>query len=591
MKKTILIFIALALALCVAGCQTQSAVDTRVQVSITELEGCTVENNGQWVTPGDSATFVLSMDDGRSLAGTDYSGAYSSVVKDGKLELTLEDIQFPQRVTLELTQKFATVTYEPNGGAGEPVSVSYDLNTHIRPNTSIGTDLFSREGYTLGCWNTAPDGTGQRVGLGSRVSVEETLTLYAQWESWTEAADFTYVRTDFGTVTITGYIGTAETVVIPASIGGVRVTMVASRAFQGSAMRTVIFPTTMRQVAPQAFLDCAQLETVVLFDNIETVSDDVFSGCDALQTLYINAIEAPYGYDFRKESAYPDKVDLLIAAQGQQKLVLYSGCSGWYNLDGGLMEEAFGGAYTVINMGLNGTVNSAVQMQILGHFLEPGDVVLHTLELTSQTQLLTDISLGDKDDKLWSGLEYNYDLFALVDLRTVSGTFDSLCSYLDKKDSETTYLGVYTDVLGRTYMDEYGGVPYYREATERRLTDKVLLDPSYVDPVGMARLNEYYNRYWDSGVTVYVSYACVNMDEVPEDQRENVDLMDSLVRDALAEMDHAVLISDLSDYLYEYNDFFDTNYHLISGKAQENTLLWIRDLKAQMILDGLWTGE
>ena len=104
----------------------------------------------------------------------------------------------------------------------------------------------------------------------------------------------------------------------------------------------------------------------------------------------------------------------------------------------------------------------------------------------------------------------------------------------------------------------------------------------------MNTLESYYDAYRDAGVTVYVSYACVNMDEVPEEQRGNVEIMDSVVRDAVGAMDSAVLISGLSDYLFEYNDFYDTNYHLISEKATENTQSWIRDLKRQMVSDGIW---
>jgi hypothetical protein len=40
--------------------------------------------------------------------------------------------------------------------------------------------------------------------------------------------------------------------------------------------------------------------------------------------------------------------------------------------------------------------------------------------------------------------------------------------------------------------------------------------------------------------------------------------------------------------LYEQEDFFDTNYHLLTPETRENTALWLRDLKEQMIRDQLW---
>ena len=587
MKKIFLTILTMVFV-CLWGCAGADPVDTRVQVSVMAAPGCTVEQNSQWVVPGDDAVFVLNMEAGYALAGTDYSGGYDVAAKDRTLELTLKDVQYPVRIELELTRNYATITYLPNGGTGSLVSVEYDLTYHIRPNTANGTDLFTRTGYSLVCWNTEPDGSGVRVGLGSRVSVDTELTLYAQWAPWTNASDFTCVRTQQGTMTVTSYTGAAETVVIPAYIDGCAVTAISDRAFKSSKVRHVILPETMAQVEPYAFLNCTALESVTLYDNIETLSDDVFSGCSSLRTLYINAVEAPWGYDYRKESVYADKVDLLIEAQGQRKLVFYGGCSTWYNLHGAAASEAFDGAYTIINMGLNGTVSSAAQMQIMGSFLEEGDVLLHTLELTSEHQLMSVTRMGENDDKLWCGLEYNYDLVALLDLRTIDGVFDSLTHYLGMKKSQTTYRQCYTDGNGERYTDQYGCIPIYRERTNQKLTDMVRLDQSYVNRKGMNTLESYYDAYRDAGVTVYVSYACVNMDEVPEEQRGNVEIMDSVVRDAVGAMDSAMLISGLSDYLFEYNDFYDTNYHLISEKATENTQSWIRDLKRQMVSDGIW---
>lgn len=114
------------------------------------------------------------------------------------------------------------------------------------------------------------------------------------------------------------------------------------------------------------------------------------------------------------------------------------------------------------------------------------------------------------------------------------------------------------------------------------------MDPSYITDSGMERLKEYYDRYQNKGVRVYVSYACTNMDEVVEEERNNVEMVDWKFRKAIAAMDGPVLISKLEDYLYYRNDFYDTNYHLLSEPARANTRIWLRDLQAQMEQDGLW---
>lgn len=585
MKKMILLLLIVALLL--SGCGGEAVVDTRIQVSLMIRDGCVVENNGLWVKPGDNAVFRLKMEEGCTLAGTDYDGPYSAELKDGIVELTLEEVRYPVRVNLDLTKEYSTITYEANGGTGDTVVKTYDRTSHLRPNTENGQGMYTREGHSLVCWNTEPDGSGTRVGLGSRVTVEDSITLYAQWMPWTEPEAFTYRVTQFGNVTITGYRGDHETLVIPERIEGYEVTAIHAGAFQNCGARQVILPVTMDRIAPDAFQNAA-LESVVLYDNIQVISDDVFSGCNSLRTLYINAVEEPWGYDFRKESVYADKVDLLMAAQGQQKMVFYGGCSVWYNLDGNMADKVFGNEYTIINMGLNGTINSEVQMQILSPYLEDGDVLVHTLELSSEPQLLIDRTMDAGDDKLWCGLEYNYDLFSLVDLRTVTGEFDSFQKYLEKKKTGTGYHEFYLDKLGQQYLDEYGCIPFRRTETRESLTDYVFLDLSYVNQEAMALLDSYYLSWQDRGITVYATYACVNMEAVPEDQQQNVQQMDALVRAAFQEMDGAVLVSTLTDYLFVNSDFYDTNYHLLTTRAQDNTSLWLRDLKAQMIAEGRW---
>lgn len=585
MKKMILFVLMFALLL--TGCGAEAAVDNRIQVSLMIRDGCSVEENGLWIEPGADAVFRLRMEEGCSLASTDYAGSYSAELKDGYLELTLKEVRRPVRVNLSLTKEYSTITYDPNGGEGDVVVKTYDRTEHLRPNTENGQEMFRREGHSLVSWNTEPDGSGIRVGLGSRVTVEDALTLYAQWMPWTEESAFEYRLTQYKNITISGYTGDHETIVIPEKIEGYPVTAITAGAFENCSASHLVLPHTMDRIAPDAFQGAA-LETVVLYDNIQVISDDVFSDCQRLQTLYINAVEAPWGYDYRKESVYADKVDMLIMAQGQKKMVFYGGCSVWYNLDGKMTDKVFGEEYTVLNMGLNGTINSEVQMQILNPYLEAGDVLVHTLELSSPWQLLIDRTMTDNDDKLWCGLEYNYDLFSLVDLRTVKGELDSLLKYLEKKKTETDYQDFYRDQSGHRYLDEFGCIPFRRTEGRDNLTDKVLLDLSYVNQDAMALLDQYYTAWQDRGITVYATYACLNMEAVPEDQRQNLQTMDGLIRDAYANMDGAVMISTLTDFLFENDDFYDTNYHLLTAQAQDNTTVWLRDLKAQMTADGLW---
>lgn len=578
-------FFALAL-LFLWGCGKEAEPQTEILVNIREGQGFTVENNGQFIQPGEDAVFLLSMEEGLSVADTDHDGGHSAVMEGGRIKLTLKNVKCPSHVTLRLTDSYAAITYEPNGGIGQTTTGLSDTTNHLRPNTATGTDLFTRDGYTLAGWNTRADGMGQRIGLGSRVSVpEEGLTLYAQWAKWNDEQDFEWTVYEDG-ITVTGYHGNAQTVVIPATIDGKAVTAIAAGAFRDGTMGEVILPNTLTAVEDGAFQNCA-LATLTLFDNIESIGDGAFVDCAQLKTLRINAIEEPYGFDYRRESCYADKVDLLIHAQGEKKVVFYGGCSTWFNLDSAMLTPLLERGYRVVNMGLNGLASSSVQMQILGNYLEEGDILFHTPELSSAQQMMIDLTMEENGDKLWCGIEYNYDLFTLVDLRAVPGALDSLCAFLAQKKSGTDYTSVFMK-NGNTYCDEYGCVPFYRGETMTALQDEVYMDPSYITDGGMARLKTVYDQYQARGVRIYVSYAAVNMDEVPEEQRDSVGMVEQRFQDAIEEMDGPVLISRLDDFLYRRDDFYDTNYHLLSEQARANTLIWLRDLQVQMERDGLW---
>lgn len=569
--------------------------DGRIQVSVVESEGLSVRDNGVWLQPGGSASFLLNVRYGYEILEVGYGGSYRLSDEEGFTRLELLDVRYPTRVEITLAQAagdtpalghYREITYRSNGGGRGDVTESCNILTHSRPNTSTG-EGFVREGFTLTGWNTAPDGSGLAVGLGSRVSVPpEGLTLYAQWAAWTDPACFTWEERGGG-LTLTGYAGVEDILVIPEHIGGVPVTAIAAGAFRDCPAQTVILSKALRGVENGAFDGCGVRE-LTLFDSIETISDGSFSSCPSLQTLHINAAEDPYGYRFRRESVYADKVDLLITAQGTKKLVFYGGCSMWYNLIGSEADRVFGEEYAVINMGLNGTVNSLVQMEILAHFLEEGDILFHAPELSSPQQLLRNTDMYQGDDKLWCGLEYNYDLFALVDLRGIDGVLDSFCGYLAQKQPGGRYSDVYRDSSGQSYLDYTGSIPLIRTQSRQQLDDAVTLDPAVLAD-GLPRLREVYRGYMDRGAKVYVSCACVDMEALPPEQTDNVAEMDRLFRAAVEDGGGAVVISRLEDYLYVSADFYDTHYHLLTPMAYQNTEKWLQDLEIQMIRDGLWT--
>ena len=81
------------------------------------------------------------------------------------------------------TQK---VTYHANGGVlfghADFFCCAYEDDYYYFPNTLPDLGYFTRDGYVLAGYNTAPDGSGTFVGCGWNALTEEgTAELYAVW--------------------------------------------------------------------------------------------------------------------------------------------------------------------------------------------------------------------------------------------------------------------------------------------------------------------------------------------------------------------------------------------------------------------------
>ena len=85
-----------------------------------------------------------------------------------------------------------------------------------------------------------------------------------------------FVNDDFTEITITGYKGTREDVVIPESIQDVPVVRIAQGAFRGKNITSLYVPG-VKEIGRYAFADCEDLHIVVILSGI--VGDESFRGC------------------------------------------------------------------------------------------------------------------------------------------------------------------------------------------------------------------------------------------------------------------------------------------------------------------------
>ena len=573
------------LFLLLCACTMDTERPAGVQIVLEQGEGFTAAEYVRVVPRGADAVFFVAPEPGYAITGTDREDA----VLAGNT-LTISNVRYSTVVSLR-TEKGVSIYYHANGGtrldggdAQETVEV-LTVNSHLRLNTSIGTNLFQRDGYTLIGWNTIDDGSGEAVGLGSRVAWSDGLTLYAQWVQWSPTDEFTW-EPEGGGVRITGYTGNAEVLAIPGAIDGLPVYTVGENACAGGAYTELVLPTGLRRVEMGAFADSA-VQAVWLSDDIGSITDYAFTGCGDLRTLHINAVEAPV-YSGNYFATFADKFDRLLSLAGQRKLVLFSGSSARFGYDSALLDEAFPG-YDVVNMGVFAYTSATPQLLLILRCMGDGDILLHSPEFdAAQRQFCT---RSDLEDNFFCMMEANYDMVSLLDLRECGSAFTGLTAYLSVKagmDKKAYSLSPGSfDEDGNPVADpsynEYGDYCLYRPNSEDEqpiyglpvdYTVRSFPKAQFLDP-----LNAMYQRFLDRGVRVCFTYAprnrlAVSADSTPEARAE----LDAYMRENLC----VPVISDIEDSLVSGTYLYGTDNHLSTEGVALRTRQIIQDLKAQL---------
>lgn len=104
-------------------------------------------------------------------------------------------------------------------------------------------------------------------------------------EPVTDINDFKWYEYSDGTVTITDYIGTDETVIVPSEIEGKKVTSIAFQGLQDSRFVNVTLPDTIQVIDDMAFDGCTNLEDINLPDGITKIGEYAFYDCKNLRSI------------------------------------------------------------------------------------------------------------------------------------------------------------------------------------------------------------------------------------------------------------------------------------------------------------------
>ena len=591
-------------AVLICGCVQKEEFIKNISVTIADSLFFTPSVSATRVKAGDDLTVTLEMLHGYEFVSCDYENYSVMPVGLGAVKLTLHDICVPSRVTVttQLRQTDnsreeinCSVSYNLNGGDYEgksELTYNYTLTEHLRPNTWNGQGI-KKDGYTLIGWNTQSDGNGEHIGLGSRVTVGdgENITLYAEWVKWLPEEDFLYRTHPDGTAAVTGYRGDGneEMFVIPAEIDGYTINEIAGSLTTNIPCGKIIspvlvLPDTIISISGGAFTNSAFRE-IYFFDNIEFIADNSFPY--NITTYHINAALAPRYQAVNNSTYYADCVDRLITTGDKKQIIFFAGCSTAYGINSPMVQAAAGEDYAVCNLGVNGDINGAFQLEVILHYISEGDILVHTPEVMSAPQLMSSFYL---DGRAFIMCEGNYDLLSIPDFSESDLIFRAYMHYVTIRNNEQECS--YTDGRSEDF-NIYGDYIYPRPYVEENESERDVsysanaynFTPEMLTEDGIEKLTSYYDDAVAKGAKVCISYSPTNgssQTDVPVE--EAAEAFDKRFRTLLSSFGYS-LISDYRDYIFEGRYFYDSDYHLNELGAILRTGQLLEDLQASGIIE------
>ena len=179
------------------------------------------------------------------------------------------------------------ISFHANGGSGEMSAQIVGYRTA----TVLSANAFIRAGYRFAGWNTASDGSGEPYADGTSVTLDDSVTLYAQWTPLNGIYAILYGDGELvfqNSVTAAPGRTVSKTYVISATDGSAEY---AAWYNQRNAVRKVNFAEKIKPASTALwFYDCANLTEISGLENLDasgvTDMSQMFFGCAKLETIY-----------------------------------------------------------------------------------------------------------------------------------------------------------------------------------------------------------------------------------------------------------------------------------------------------------------
>lgn len=261
-----------------------------------------------------------------------------------------------------------------------------------------------------------------------------------------------------------------------------------------------------------------------------------------------------------------DKVERLESIDGP-KIVLIGNSNLVFGVDSERIEQATG--MPVVNMGLHGGTGNAFHEEMAKLHVTEGDIYI-----ICHTDYADDDSLSD-EVLVWTAIEDHFELWELLRPSDIYPMLENYPSYL-KKCLPLYSIGQGNEdpdsIYARSSFNEYGDILVERK--ENKYTFETPVVPPAVNDITINRLNELNRWLNERGAALLVAAYPIGKGELtaPEEEFE-------AFQKKLEEALDCTVISQYTDYMFDYRYFYDTDYHLTDEGVALRTEQLITDIQ------------
>lgn len=270
-------------------------------------------------------------------------------------------------------------------------------------------------------------------------------------------------------------------------------------------------------------------------------------------------------YSYSYTASLIDKVNRLESID-EPKIILVGNSNIPFGMNSEIIEQKTG--YKVVDMGLHGGLGNRVQENMAKFNINKGDIVVACYTSYGYDEIQSTITA-------YSAVENNLKLYRIFGIKDIIPMVAGFPEYAEKVvRRKISGLGSVEEkgIYSRAAFNDYGDVSASRTQNIIKFKPGDLYIPS-IDDKSIDRINNFGKYCEKLGATFMIAGYPIAYGEFSPSKDEYVEFQREL--EQKLEYD---IISDFTDYFFDYNMFYDTKFHLTTEGA---------DIRAKQLAEDL----